>query len=368
MAKGMYIGVGGVARKCKKTYIGIGGVARKIKKMYVGVAGVARLFFSGGVQKVSSVPQLPSGKGQEAIGVSGKVYALFAGYGYTYDVYAYSNSLSVTTLEQINDTYQRGLCAEKIGNYYLFAGGANGSSVATTRAVYYDEASLVKGNATNLSYAKWLASTASNGVYVVLAGGYPGTGNPLLSTEAYSQTLVRTLAPNMQGTSGRAGNKGCRVVNYALAPGGNSYGSSISWVCDAYDQSLVRYSAGVLSVARSGATAGNTDKYGFVIGSSSAGYSTKAVDVFDVNLVRTTLEDLPVSNTYPSAIGTGGYVTVDADYASGVVYQYDNNLVRIELEEATKNCYCRMSASVGSYIIFAGGSSVTTTSVDAYEF
>ena len=49
MAKGAYIGVGGVAKKVKKAYIGVGGVARKVKKAYIGVGGVARLFWSGGV-------------------------------------------------------------------------------------------------------------------------------------------------------------------------------------------------------------------------------------------------------------------------------------------------------------------------------
>jgi hypothetical protein len=48
MAKGAYIGVGGVAHKIKKGYIGVGGIARKIKKAYVGDEnGVARLAWSG---------------------------------------------------------------------------------------------------------------------------------------------------------------------------------------------------------------------------------------------------------------------------------------------------------------------------------
>ena len=48
MAKGAYIGIGGVAKKIKKGYIGIGGVAKKIKKGYIGIGGVARPFWSGG--------------------------------------------------------------------------------------------------------------------------------------------------------------------------------------------------------------------------------------------------------------------------------------------------------------------------------
>ena len=48
MAKALYVGVGGVAKKGKKGYVGVGGIAKKIKKMYVGDAsGKARLAWSG---------------------------------------------------------------------------------------------------------------------------------------------------------------------------------------------------------------------------------------------------------------------------------------------------------------------------------
>lgn len=47
MAKKVYIGVSGKARKVKKIYIGVGGVARKAKSAYVGVGGVARQTFAG---------------------------------------------------------------------------------------------------------------------------------------------------------------------------------------------------------------------------------------------------------------------------------------------------------------------------------
>lgn len=46
MAKDVYIGVGGKARKVKNLYIGVGGKARKVKKAYIGVGGKARLFYS----------------------------------------------------------------------------------------------------------------------------------------------------------------------------------------------------------------------------------------------------------------------------------------------------------------------------------
>lgn len=47
MAKGIYVGVNGVARKVKAQYVGVSGVARKVTKGYVGVGGVARNVFTG---------------------------------------------------------------------------------------------------------------------------------------------------------------------------------------------------------------------------------------------------------------------------------------------------------------------------------
>ena len=37
MAKGIYVGAGGVARRMKKAYVGVAGKARAVRKMYVGV-------------------------------------------------------------------------------------------------------------------------------------------------------------------------------------------------------------------------------------------------------------------------------------------------------------------------------------------
>ena len=48
MGKGIYLGVGGKARKVKKMYVGVGSRARKVKKAYIGVGGVARPCFGGG--------------------------------------------------------------------------------------------------------------------------------------------------------------------------------------------------------------------------------------------------------------------------------------------------------------------------------
>lgn len=53
MAKSIYIGVDGKARKAKNIYIGVDGKARKVKKMYIGVNGVARLCYTSEVTEVT---------------------------------------------------------------------------------------------------------------------------------------------------------------------------------------------------------------------------------------------------------------------------------------------------------------------------
>ena len=56
MAKGIYVGVDGKARKVKKIYVGIEVIAHRVKKADVGVGGVAKLFFSGGYFKLKKSP------------------------------------------------------------------------------------------------------------------------------------------------------------------------------------------------------------------------------------------------------------------------------------------------------------------------
>ena len=55
MAKEIYVGVDGRARKAKALYVGVDGKARRVKKVYVGVGGKARLAWED-----DPYPYLPS--------------------------------------------------------------------------------------------------------------------------------------------------------------------------------------------------------------------------------------------------------------------------------------------------------------------
>lgn len=53
MAKQVYVGIDGKARKIKKIYVGVNGIAREVKVAYVGVDNKARLCWSSGPLTVS---------------------------------------------------------------------------------------------------------------------------------------------------------------------------------------------------------------------------------------------------------------------------------------------------------------------------
>ena len=85
MAKRVYIGVGGKARKVKKIYIGVAGVARKVKKAYIGVGGVARPCWSGGELSYYGTAATLTNSIAYHAGTSVGNYALFGG-GYYHPV------------------------------------------------------------------------------------------------------------------------------------------------------------------------------------------------------------------------------------------------------------------------------------------
>ena len=56
MAKDLYCGIDGKARKIKAIYVGVNGVARKVKAGYLGVGNVARPFFSSAFKVTINAP------------------------------------------------------------------------------------------------------------------------------------------------------------------------------------------------------------------------------------------------------------------------------------------------------------------------
>ena len=127
MAKKIYVGVNGKARKVRKLYFGVGSKARKIKRGYIGIGGVARPFWTGEKELVSYGP--------------------------------------ITAMS----TVRWGHTGGSVGNYALFAGGQDANTSVATVDTY--NASLTKGTAPNLNESAWNSAAASVGNYVIFAGG-----------------------------------------------------------------------------------------------------------------------------------------------------------------------------------------------------
>lgn len=166
MAKGMYIGVDGKARKCKKAYIGIDGIARKIKKMYIGIANVARLIFSSGVEYKGTVDAVRGRLYPASTSVGN--YALFGGN-------RLSNSVTTETIDTINSSLTVGtatsfyakldnLSAASNSNYAIFGQASN------KNGGYAFNSSLTLSRASTGDY--YNQGTISSPNYAFFIGGY----------------------------------------------------------------------------------------------------------------------------------------------------------------------------------------------------
>ena len=148
MGKNLYVGIDGKARKAKKIYVGIDEKARKVKKAWIGVNGIARLFYSS--------------------------EGILSYYGTT------------TNLNRAC----KGPAGASIGNYAIFAGGADsqGNSSYNTATAY--NSSLVKYTPASLSVPRENIGTASIGNYAIFAGGFYMGKGAQTTVDAYDTSLT----------------------------------------------------------------------------------------------------------------------------------------------------------------------------------
>ena len=201
MAKAIYIGVGGTARKVKNVYVGVGGVARRVKKAYIGVGGVARCFYSRDLAYYGTASALSVGRYRLAATSVGN-YALFGG-GYNNGtiystVDAYSSSLTRSTATALS-LARSDLAATSVGSYALFGGGMDpyyneGEDLAKTTVDAYNT-SLTRSIPSALAYRAYYLAATSVGNYALFGGGqYAGTSFSYWAiVNAYNTSLTRTL-------------------------------------------------------------------------------------------------------------------------------------------------------------------------------
>lgn len=137
MAKAIYQGVSGVARKVKQPFVGVSGVARKVKNAFVGVSGVAR----GCYESVVYVTVTITGNGT----YGGTTYAGVVYNGTTYTVATTLTIPKGTVLQIISKA--NGITTW--GNIYLNGTNVNGSNTTYNYTVNSNSsiALSVSGNA-----------------------------------------------------------------------------------------------------------------------------------------------------------------------------------------------------------------------------
>ena len=376
MAKKVYIGVGGVARKVKKLYFGVGGVARKVKKGYIGIGGVARPFFSFGpsVTYYGTLDNIKSGM-RCCVGASVGNYACFCGNA-TYPT-QYDNNLTRT---QYNSGDHNGsiMCACEMGDKAFFAWGDYSDRDYEEKpdcTCWTYDANLVTANAyLNTLELGVLTCASPSSSYVILLGKmnkFRAITSDLSSISSVSGTITT-----------RHNASGLKIGNYAVFAGGTPYAGSGSALfkseVDAIDANLVITSLTALQAGRYGLSGAKAGSLGVFAGgvsqkSGSTGQVSALVDIYDENLVHTIGPSLGTARMRSAstecgncAIFCGGSTTTSSDY-SAVCDVIDNSgaLISTDMTLSYARCWYECTnpgaATVGNYAIVVGGSASDAT-------
>lgn len=236
MAKKVYIGVGGKARKVKKIYIGVGGKARKVKKGYIGVGGVARPFFTTGLEYYGKAPEMSFSKTNARTANIGN-YVLVAS---SSSVDAYDASLTKTVATPLGGSPTSYLAAASNPSYAMFLGG-------NVKAYNAYNSSLTLTTGSDATYAAVYSAAASVGSYVLHGGGRGSSETNIRNyMDAYNTSLTKSKPSNL--STPRSQMAGGSTSSYALFIGGTKVDSSMdsgtsnSTAGQGYNSSLTRSS------------------------------------------------------------------------------------------------------------------------------
>ena len=323
------------------------GVTYKGNTNYNEVTGSITVYVALIPEKTKTATSLTA-RSMLAGGSAGTSYSFFAG-GFDGNnsvsnvVEAYNSSLVKSTCTTLaKDNYD--MAGGSIGKYAVFAGGVGSYYVSTDvvySTVYSYNTSRTQGTPTTLSKARYGARAASNGTYLLVAGGRSSGANVTDTVDAYSTTLSRTTPTVL--TTTRVGAGVAAAGKYIIVTGG---GSNLVDVYNANKTHSVSTSYGhTTSQYLAGASAGN---YGLVAGggssitvfNNSGTYQTALNSTFTgTNVAGTQLGD--------SAIFTGGATSTVEIYTSTLTKQTPTTLATTRAQLA--------AASLGNSAIFAGG-------------
>lgn len=351
----------------------VSSVARKIKKAYIGVGGIARLWFGAGevARWTGGLSTLSHAAYWNAAAAAGN-YAIFAGGCYEESPVSNARAYDGTTLTATDATALtaavKRLSAGSIGSYALFAGGTTDYNLginAGKNTVNVYDSSLTKSTTTGLKKARLDIGAASNGAYLVFAGGSHGskdsygtvTWTALDTVDAYNSSLTRTNPTVLPSTAEYM--SGASVGVYAIFAFNGSKTTNV-----AYDRSLTQTS--VTALGEYGDQRAATSVGGYAVFAGGGGNTGVVVNAYNASLTMTTATSLSVyrMNHAAASIGdfalfAGGYTNYSASYFTNTIDTYDSSLTRTTNLTLTNSKACFAGTTAGNYAIFGGGRNTT---------
>ena len=370
MAKGVYVGVDGVARRVKTMYVGVNGVARKIKTGYIGINGIARKFFGfvpfefyAKAGELEPAPQATHPMDRtNAAAITFGDYSLWAGGGSGASKDPFTRVIDVidrsfTKLPNLNLSRPKNyLGAAVVGNYVIFPGGTydqNGARGASNDLDVYDR-SLTKVNTNPLSlhftesFGRTLGEnaffrivetssllTVSSSLTAKItaaanrAYGYPAgdiVGNSIVFATANSYVATEVVRINASGTTTkfgaftngtRYGFGGASVGDKVFFAGGSEANGQVGTVT-AYDESGTQY-ASLAELRHVGTYIGGarTDSNAIFVG----GYNRPYIEWLNLSGTYEGSATLKGSSSYPCAETIlGDYLLVQDQYTAVNAY------------------------------------------------
>ncbi len=355
MAKGIYVGIGGVPYRAKP-YISVGGVPRKVKKAYVGVGGVPRLVFSEGIKYGGELdPLLGSGSTPSPSGDTNDTYAIFGcASTVSNSITAYSPSL-VRTNPNLGLTNGRALAgATRIQDKVLFAGGENASGKYLSDVQGYDRA-LVRTSLSYMPNGVYAPLAASNSLSAIFASGYKNATTNAVTTDVsgYNANLTKNLSSNCPAKWPTASTS---FADHALFF--FEYADNID-ECIAYNSSNVKLNFGPVGIPNRGIQNAISLNNEYLLVGIVSNPISGAIDVYNTSFTKVSQISLSDTRMYPTwsrfneySLAIGGRIG-GSNWQKTVDY-YDSYLIRDTFLMPTER-YGMKCVQIGNSLILAGG-------------
>lgn len=352
MAKKVYAGVGGTARKVKRGYAGVNNIARKIKRGYVGIGGVARPFWAGGETiYYGKLTNLTMSGSYTPTGASNPQYIVIAGtrnptlntYGgrdiEAYDVVTFTHYYRGNAFSQ---TRYHSKAAE-VGDYAVFGGSEKTTADSPNLKTYGvnsnltvlngpDVSVLPTGSASLPSYAMFYENKTIevyDGNLTKSSINMPGISSNIIASNAACQgindkIIIKLLTLQQSGSTASPSNQvyalnenltvsyintepvsraqitSCANSKYAIFAGGVvSFGSSIySDYVSAYDRNLTMATPAALSTFRDAYAPISLQENAGIAGGYYQSTYFNSVILYSTSLVQDTSKYQLMANRY----------------------------------------------------------------------